>query len=71
MQDLFPELFLFASNTGRGDFIGFDLREKANKMSIFFHEDDPETWLNDTDSWSTFENWLTKLVTSEAEDDLV
>lgn len=71
MENPFLELFLFASNTGRGDPIGFDLRDGSkNRMSVFFHEYDPETWLDDTDDWSTFESWLIKLVKSEAEDDL-
>lgn len=71
MENPFPELLLFASNTGRGDPIGFDLRDGSkNRMSVFFHEYDPECWLDDTDDWSTFENWLVKLVDYEAEDDL-
>lgn len=72
MENPFPQLFLFASNTGRGDVIGFDLRKAiSDKMSIFSHEDDPETWLDDTERWSTFENWLIQLVSSEAEIDLI
>ncbi|MEG0132255.1 MAG: hypothetical protein RR677_12375, partial [Acinetobacter sp.] len=71
-ENPFPQLFLFASNTGRGDVIGFDLRKAiSDKMSIFSHEDDPETWLDDTERWSTFENWLIQLVSSEAEIDLI
>lgn len=72
MRNPFPEICIFASNLGRGDMIGFDLRVPGNNnMAVFSHEDDPERWAEETKAWISFENWLIKLVKSEGEDDLV
>ena len=47
--------------------IGFNLnkREKEN-FSMFFHDEEPESWIiNDGYRWTTFEDWLIRVVTTE------
>lgn len=73
MEKVFPKLLIIGSIQGRGDVFGFDLREGnvGTIFSTFCSEEDPETWLMQTYSWSTFSRWLCRLVASDAEDDLV
>jgi hypothetical protein len=71
LEDPFPQLLLIISLTGRGDEGGFEMNRKTNEnFSVFSHEEDPEEWSSDTDTWCSFESWLSKLVDSEGEDDL-
>lgn len=67
------KLLIIGSIQGRGDVFGFDLREGnvGTIFSTFCSEEDHETWLMQTYSWSTFSCWFCLLVASDAEDDLV
>jgi len=73
MNNLFPKLFIIASNIGRGDIIGFDFSGSNIKdnFAIFSHEDNPEKWLEENSVWSQFNLWLCQLVESEGEEDLI
>ena len=73
MNNLFPKLFIIASNIGRGDIIGFDFSSSNRKdnFSIFSHEDNPEKWLEENLTWTQFNLWLCQLVESEGEEDLI
>lgn len=70
MNNPFPSLFIIASNLGSGDFFGFDLRDgESERFANLSHEENPEEWLDDTTSWSTFSKWLTLLIESEGSED--
>lgn len=73
MSDPFPKLLIIASNTGRGDFIGYGIVDNSQnyQLATFSHEEDPERWLQDTDRWSSLRNWLVALVSTEGERDTV
>ena len=73
MKNPFPKLLLVAGITGRGNMIGFDLRTdlQNERLATFSSEEDPEKWLYENESWTTFNEWLIKLVESQGEDELV
>ena len=53
------------------EFLDGALIPLSDEVIESIQKDDPETWLDDTECWSTFENWLIQLVSSEAEIDLI
>ena len=63
--DPFPRLLLVASVTFRGDFAGFDLTSDVERLAVFSHEDDPDSWLTDTSHWHSFEEWILLLVSTK------
>ncbi|MEI6046709.1 MAG: SMI1/KNR4 family protein [Chloroflexota bacterium] len=68
--NLFPYLFLVVALTYRGDEGGFDLNREGDNFSVFFHEAPPEIWTIETDRWSSFSDWVIKLVSSERDIDI-
>lgn len=70
-ENIFPNLLLVASLTGRGDFAGFNMKTSSvDNFAVFSHEDDPDRWIEETISWTQFEEWIRMLVESEGERDL-
>jgi hypothetical protein len=67
---LFPTLLPIAYLSNRGDVAGFDLTREGDNFTVFFHEYPPESWLDETEDWCSFESWLTMLVESNGEIDL-
>ena len=73
MVNPFPNLIIIASNTGRGSFVAYCKKRNTDEygLSIFFGDEDPESWVEDVDSWITLSEWLNKLIISNGEDDLI
>ncbi len=73
IKNPFPNLILIASNTGRGDFIGFYKDKFSNEysLSIFSSEEDPELWCDEVETSTTLGDWLRQLVESDGENDLI
>jgi hypothetical protein len=70
-EDIFPNLLLVASLTGRGDYAGFNMRTSCDdNFTVFSHEDDSNRWIEDAIRWTQFEEWIMKLVDTEGEKDL-
>jgi SMI1 / KNR4 family (SUKH-1) len=67
---LFPRLLPVAYLSNRGDVAGFDLTREGDNFTVFFHEEPPESWLDEPDDWCSFASWLTTLVQSNGEIDL-
>lgn len=73
MDNPFPNLLIIASNTARGAFIAYCKKRDTDTygLSIFFGDEDPESWIDDIDSWTTLSEWLSQLINSNGEEDLI
>lgn len=69
--DTFPKLLLVAVLTRIEHYAGFDLTAGQGRFGIFAPDEDPDRWVADKTNWSSFTEWLIRLVESKGEDDLL
>jgi len=71
MKNMFPQLLLVVSETGTGNIGGFDLAKNKVNFSFFSSDENPDTWIDDTEIWVSFENWVINLVKNDGEIDIL
>lgn len=65
----FPELLVIGVNLNNGDSLGINMTIKNDfNFSIFSPEEDPESWIKDTEKMTTLNTFLEKLLNSYGED---
>ena len=67
-ENPYPNLFIPVNILATGWYGGFDLTQNGdNNFAVFFPETEPESWIDDAE-FITFNDWLNKIISSNAEE---
>ena len=67
-ENPYPNLFIPINILATGWYGGFDLTQNGdNNFAVFFPETEPESWIDDAE-FITFNDWLNKIISSNAEE---